>query len=116
MSILKNKIAACLRLYGKNNQKTQQTASKPGTPSKSKKQKLKKCKEMQYPNTSFTSPESPSRRMKVRNNVTKNYSRALTSFALSDLALPYLLKALEINQLDLKVFQDFIRSKKEKIN
>ena len=49
-------------------------------------------------------------------NIMKNYCRGITNFALSDLAIKYLVPLLKKHQLDLEAFRVFIRAKKPKIN
>jgi len=50
------------------------------------------------------------------NNIMKNYSRAMVSFALSKLALPYLAPELEKRGLTLAIFQKNLRNKREKVH
>ena len=49
-------------------------------------------------------------------NIVKNYGRALTNFALSKTAIPYLLPFLQKEKIELKEFREFISSRKDKIN
>jgi hypothetical protein len=49
-------------------------------------------------------------------NIMKNYCRALTTFALSTLAQPYLESILEASEINREDFQEFIHNKKEKVN
>jgi len=49
-------------------------------------------------------------------NIVKNYGRALTNFALSKTAIPYLTPILQREVIELKEFREFISSRKDKIN
>ena len=50
------------------------------------------------------------------NNVMKNYSRALTNFALSDIAQPYVESSLKSHGIARVYFYRFIRKDKQKMN
>jgi hypothetical protein len=62
------------------------------------------------------SPKSPSKGSTSCKNIMKNYCRALTNFALSRIALHYLIPMLELHQIKLEDFQEFIEERKEKVN
>lgn len=49
-------------------------------------------------------------------NIMKNYARALTNFAIMDLATPYLNDLLKGERISLKQFREFINQNKEKVN
>lgn len=50
------------------------------------------------------------------NNIIKNYSRALTNFALSKVGRPYLNLMLQEAGIDFKFFSRFVRKNRQKIN
>lgn len=49
-------------------------------------------------------------------NVMKNYSRAFVIFALSQMALPYLIPLLQKQKLELSCFKEFVKSQKKAAN
>jgi hypothetical protein len=49
-------------------------------------------------------------------NIMKNYSRILTSFALSNLSLPYLTPLLHDHNIELAQFSEFVRDRKSAAN
>src|SRR5687768_14497863 len=50
------------------------------------------------------------------NNIMKNYCRALTNFALSPIALPYLSKALQTEKIHMKDYRQFVEVRQPKVN
>ena len=65
---------------------------------------------------SFRKNSSISQDHTSSNNIMKNYCRGITNFALSSMAVPYLLPLLQKRSVDLDTFRKFIKAKKSKIN
>jgi len=112
-------VAAALRLHDKieTSETTKKMDKQAATSSKAIKKDTKQSPKQQR-KVSFTSSQEGSspKKFKARINIMKNYSRALTNFALSELAVPYLAGIMEQNQLDISTFQSFIREKKKRVN
>jgi len=69
------------------------------------------------PNKRGRKPKDPSLRPpKGVKNVVKNYGKAMCSFALSDIAKPYLEPILVSNRVELKEFNEWIMNNKERID
>lgn len=54
--------------------------------------------------------------MRTSMNIMKNYARAMASFAVSEMALPYLPEILKSENVSLMVFQEIIGERKGKVN
>jgi len=62
-------------------------------------------------------PKAPTKKGTTSSlNIVKNYSRAMTNFALSDLAKPYLMKIVPEMGNNLQGFLDFVDKRKDSVN
>jgi len=67
-------------------------------------------------NLNFSENYSSSRGATSSLNIIKNYSRAMTNFAVSDLARPYLSKILDKKGVGMENFLSFIEERKQSVN
>jgi len=67
-------------------------------------------------NLNFSENQTSSRGATSSLNIIKNYSRAMTNFAVSDIARPYLNKILESKEVKVDDFLEFIEERKQSVN
>ena len=112
MRLLKNKIANANKFHTLPIQRTipQSTPAEQEVPPQESKEKLK-SKRRRLPGVSFT-PEN----VKITKNIVINYGRAVSSFAISKLALCYLEPLVTREKVEIKNFQNYIRKSRNTIS
>ena len=111
MRFLKHKIARSAELKTLKLDKAQ-TVSRAQEPLL----KLSPMKQLKQPGPKSPCKSELSPRKANCENIIKNYGRAMTNFALSPLALPYLKTILPKSGSDLPAFLNFIKKKKKSAN
>lgn len=67
-------------------------------------------------NLNFSESQTSSRGATSSLNIIKNYSRAMTNFAVSDVARPYLIKIMDSKGVKVEDFLNFIEERKQSVN
>ena len=108
MRFLKKKIALAL----KSRLIQSQVASRclHGKSSSRQVSELQPQKRQRFPGNSSTSNN-----VKVTKNIVTNYGKAISSFAISELATPYITPLLEKDMITIKAFQQYVADRKEEI-
>ena len=117
MRFLKDKIARSAEFKRLRSQK--QDAVSPPQESSLKtliEEGLSPLKQLPRKDSKSSCKSEPSPRKAPCENIIKNYGRAMTNFALSPLALPYLKTSLPKSGSDLPAFLNFIKKKRKSAN